>query len=112
MLKLAERAAGARELETDRGAQVQHELGLASQERVEALARQHPHAERRHRDDARRARLVGEERELAEDRERLDEVDRRACDPALRDALAQDVERVARAARFEHDGARVDPAIL
>jgi hypothetical protein len=112
VLELAQRAPGARELETDRGAQVQHELGLASQERVEALARQHPQAERRHRDDARGARLVGQERELAEHRKRLDEVDRRARDPALRDAFAQDVERVTGAARFEHHGARVDPAVF
>ena len=111
-LEVAQRAACLGELGADRGAEVQHEFRLAAQQRKEASPGQHPDTHRGERDHARRAPLLGEQRELPETLERQDGAHRAARHAALGDALAKDVEAVALASGLEQGIARVVPALL
>ena len=76
-LQFAQRLRALRELAADGAAQLEQEVGFRAQQRMHAVLRQHPDADGRERDHARRARLIGEERELAEHLGWDDEADAR-----------------------------------
>ena len=104
-LKLSQGAARACEIEADCGGEMQHQFGLSPQQRRETGARQHPQPKRRYCCDGSGARCIRDERELAENRGRMHELECGACDSPLGRAFAQHVQCVV-SSGFEYRSAR------